>query len=190
MEIEKTLVLAAPVQRVWDVLLDPVVMGECVPGMQSIEVLSPTEYLAVMQVKISFVSAKFKIKTNIAEMRPPHYLRSVGTGDDRSVASSFKQSSEINLTTLDNGDTQVHMHIKVDVLGKLGSFGLSAMKTKSDVMWDAFGENLRAKLAPENPTPLANGQPAAPTSAAASNPATEAPAPWWRRFWAMLFGRR
>jgi carbon monoxide dehydrogenase subunit G len=145
-EIEKTLSVAASPALVWDMLLDPLVMGGCVPGMQSIEVLSPTEYKALMQVKIAFISAKFKLKTTIAEQRAPHYLRAVGTGEDASVASSLKQQSEIFLTEQADGGTELKIKVKVDVLGRLGSFGLSVMKTKADRMWEEFGENLGKRL--------------------------------------------
>ncbi|SNT27447.1 Carbon monoxide dehydrogenase subunit G (CoxG) [Noviherbaspirillum humi] len=88
MEIEKTLLLNAPPARVWDLLLDPNAMGACVPGMQSIDVLSSVEYVAHIHVTIFFMSAKFKLKTRIADMRALHYLRAEGTGEDTSVASS------------------------------------------------------------------------------------------------------
>lgn len=145
MDFEKNLVIAAPVDRVWELLLDPKVMAGCVPGTQSVEVLSETEYLAQLQVKISFVSAKFKIKTKILETRPPNYLRSEGSGEEASVGSSLKQSSELFLTDLGNGKTELRMKIKVDVLGRLGTFGLNVMKTKADRMWDEFGANFTAK---------------------------------------------
>lgn len=148
MDIEKLLVVAAPPAQVWALLLDPKVMGACVPGMKSIEVVSDTEYLAEMHVKIAFVSARFKIKTTIVEARPPSYLRSEGTGEDASVASSLKQVSEIFLKELPGGQTEILMKIRVDVLGRLGTFGLSVMKTKADRMWDEFGINLAARLAP------------------------------------------
>lgn len=148
MDIEKILTVAAPPAQVWALLLDPTVMGACVPGMKSIQVVSDVEYLAEMHVKIAFVSARFKIKTTIVETRPPHYLRSEGTGEDTSVASSLKQVSEIFLSELPDGQTELRMNIKVDVLGRLGTFGLSVMKTKADRMWDEFGVNLAARLAP------------------------------------------
>ena len=146
MDIEKTLVIAAPAERVWALLLDPKVMGQCVPGMQSIEVISDVEYVSVIQVKIAFVSARFKIKTTITEQRAPHYLRSEGTGEDASVASSLKQTSEIFLTDLSDGTTELRMTISVDVLGRLGTFGLNVMKTKADRMWDEFAVKLQARL--------------------------------------------
>ncbi len=148
MDIEKTLSIAAPAERVWALLLDPKVMGECVPGMQSIEVISDVEYVSVIQVKIAFVSARFKIKTTITEQRAPHYLRSEGTGEDTSVASSLKQTSEIFLTELPDGSTELRMTINVDVLGRLGTFGLNVMKTKADRMWDEFAVKLQARLSP------------------------------------------
>jgi len=145
-EIEKVLVVDAPADRVWSMLLDPNVMGGCVPGMKSIQVVSDVEYIAVIHVKISFISAKFKLNTKIVEQRAPNYLRTEGTGEDASVASSLKQQSEIFLTPLDDGKTELRIKVKVDVLGRLGSFGLSVMKTKADRMWDEFGQNLVNRL--------------------------------------------
>ncbi len=146
MEIEKTLVVSAAREQVWASLMDPHVMTSAVPGMQSIDVISPTEYVALMKVKISFVSAKFQLRTRIVEQREPEYLRAEGTGEDASVASSLKQTSEIFLTDTPEGRTQLRIKVKVDLLGRLGTFGLSVMKTKADRMWDEFGKNLAARF--------------------------------------------
>ena len=127
MEIEKSMHCSAPAQAVWALLLDPQTMGACVPGMKSIDVLSPTEYLAEMHVKFSFISAKFKLRTTVIEQRQPNYLRSQGTGEDNSLASTLKQDSEIFLTEQPDGQTELRMKVQVQVLGRLGTFGLSAM---------------------------------------------------------------
>jgi carbon monoxide dehydrogenase subunit G len=146
-EIEKTLLLDAPPASVWALLLDPNAMGACVPGMESIEVVSDDEYVAVMKVKIAFISARFKLKTRIVERDEPRYLRAEGTGEDASVASSLKQSSEMWLQAREGGGTELRMKVKVDVLGRMGTFGLGVMKTKADRMWDEFGVNAAARLA-------------------------------------------
>jgi carbon monoxide dehydrogenase subunit G len=140
------LTVAAPPQRVWALLLDPQVMGGCVPGMKSIDVVSDVEYVALMHVKIAFINAKFKLRTTIAEQREPSYLRAEGTGEDASVASSLKQQSEIFLTPTAEGGTELCIKVQVDVLGRLGTFGLSVMKTKADRMWEEFGANLVARI--------------------------------------------
>jgi carbon monoxide dehydrogenase subunit G len=171
MEIEKTLTITAPPKRVWALLLDPEVMGGCVPGMQSIEVVSPTEYKALMAVKIAFVSAKFRLRTTILEQRAPSYLRCEGTGDDASVASSLKQHSEMFLSEWPDGGTELRMKVKVDVLGRLGSFGLSVMKTKADRMWEEFGQNLAKRIESQEVGPEGPGAADAPAPLPAVPPA-------------------
>ena len=146
MEIEKTLTVSAPPQQVWNLLLDPQIMAGAVPGMKSIDVISPTEYVAVMHQKISFINAKFKLNTRIVEQKAPEYMRVEGTGEDASVASSLKQTSEVFLTPAANGGTDLRIKVNVDVLGRLGAFGLSVMKTKADRLWEEFGSNLAARI--------------------------------------------
>jgi carbon monoxide dehydrogenase subunit G len=152
MDIEYKLALAAPPDKVWNVLLDPVVMSHCIPGVQSVVVISPTEYKSVIKVKISFISAKFKLNTRILEQRENEYMRVEGTGEDKSVLSSFKQSSELFLTALSENQTELHMLVKVELLGRLGTFGLSVMRNKAQRIWAEFGEALVKQFEAEQPT--------------------------------------
>lgn len=146
MDIEKSIELSATPERLWSLLLDPQTMAGCVPGMQSIEVVSETEYLVSLKVKISFVTASFKIRTHVLEQQAPNYLKSAGVGEDAALASSLKHQSEIFLTALAEGQTQLRIVTHVDVLGRVGTFGLNAMKTKTDRMWDEFAATLKNKL--------------------------------------------
>lgn len=142
MEIDKTLLLPASPERVWALLLDPQAMAKCVPGMQSVQVVSPDEYTAEMVTKVSFITARMKLRTRIVERDEPHYLKAEGTGEDSSVASSMKQTTEMHLEALQDGQSQLRLKVKVDVVGRLATFGLSALKTKADRLWDEFGQNL------------------------------------------------
>jgi uncharacterized protein len=154
MEIEKTVTLPGSPAQLWRLLLDPLVMGVCVPGMKSIEVVSELEYLASMEVKVSFLTAKFKIKTQITAQEMPSFLQSQGTGEDSSIASSFKQMTRIWLTDGVEGYSNMRMLVDVTMLGRIGSFGLSAMKTKADLMWDEFIAKLRLQPLPLLPEPM------------------------------------
>jgi len=121
-------------------------MCACVPGVEAIDVLSDTEYLVSVFVKMSFISARFKLKTRIAEQRPPCYLRSEGSGEDASMTSSLKIASELFLTE-EPGGTGVRTLLDVEMFGRLGTFGLHMIKTKADRMWEEFGRNLSGRLA-------------------------------------------
>jgi len=142
MEIDKTLILPASPERVWSMLLDPQAMARCVPGMQSVQVVTPDEYTAEMVTKVSFITARMKLRTRIIERDEPRYLKAEGTGEDSGVASSMKQTTEMHLEPMPDGQSQLRLKVKVDVVGRLATFGLSALKTKADRLWDEFGQNL------------------------------------------------
>ncbi len=194
MQIDKSMVVAAPVTQVWQMLLDPKVMGGCVPGMQSIEIISPLEYVSVIAVKIAFISARFTLRTTIVEQRAPHYLRCEGAGEDIGVGSALRQQTELFLEELPDGRTGLRIQVDVDVMGKLGAFGLSVMKTKADRMWEEFGANLVARLQGREAAVAAapaTAAVAAPVAVPASTPAVS-PVPgalarsttrsgWWSR---------
>lgn len=178
MEIEKSLTLDVPPQQVWEVVLDPQAMCGCVPGMQSVEVISDDEYVAHMRVKISFITARFTLNTRIVEQEAPRYLRAEGTGEDASVASSLTQTSEMFLDAREDGGTDLRIKVKADVFGRLGTFGLAVMKTKADRMWDEFGTNLIARLNGEAPEAAEAAEPPRAKASAEPAPARRtAPAP-------------
>lgn len=178
--------------RVWNLLLDPTVMAGCVPGVHSVQAISDTEYVCDIRVKISFISANFKFKNTILESRPPDYLRWEGTGEDSSVASSIKQTGEMFLTPQPNGTTGLRIKVNADVFGRLGSFGLSVMKTKADRMWEEFGANVAAVLrqpaavtarraAAVNEDPPVSARPSQQPVGISHDTARPAKSKWWKR---------
>ena len=146
MEIEKSLDIPASPLRVWALLLDPKAMMSCVPGMESVEVLGPDEYVAKMKVSFSFITARFAFRTRIVERDEPRRLRAEGTGEDSALASSLKQTTEMVLEPAADG-TRLRLKVQVDLVGRLGTFGLTPMKTKADRLWDEFGRRVADRLA-------------------------------------------
>ncbi|PHP64784.1 hypothetical protein CSC94_22555 [Zhengella mangrovi] len=138
MDIELKHDFAAPADRLWTLLLDPHAMANCVPGMQSVEVVSDTEYVARMKVKIAFISASFTIRTVITEQTSPDYLRCESTGEDSAVGSSVKSINEMFLIPDANGGTSLRVKSKATVFGRLGTLGLNPMRTKADRLWVEF----------------------------------------------------
>lgn len=56
MQIGGTKQFAAPPERVWDALVDPALLADFLPGMQSLEVVDETHWSAVMRLPASPVS--------------------------------------------------------------------------------------------------------------------------------------
>lgn len=146
MNVEKRLKIAAPKDKLWPILLDPAEMAPCIPGVQSVEVVSDVEYVTVMKVSFAFISATFTVRTLIVEAQPPQYLRAEGAGEDSKIASSMKFVAEMSLIDDPEYGTELVVNGKADVFGRLGTFGLTAMKTKIDRIWDEFGVNFTARV--------------------------------------------
>lgn len=170
MELEFSHVFAAPIDRLWSVVLDPNQVGNCVPGIQSVDVISDTEYHARIKVKIAFISANFSIRAVITEMDAPHRLVAEASGQDNSIGSSVKALVGMNLTTVGDGQTELRVKAAADVFGRLGTLGLNPMRTKAERMWEQFCESLEALLSGANP----DAQVAVAGTAAAPEPAAGA----------------
>jgi carbon monoxide dehydrogenase subunit G len=182
MELEFRHVFDAAPEALWAALLDPDRVGACVPGMQSVTIISDTEYSARIRVKIAFISAHFDIRTVITEARPPTYLRAVASGEDGRIGSSVKAQVEMHLEPQDGGRTELRVHSQADVLGRLGTLGLNPMRTKAEGMWTQFCDALAADLAGGDGAhrPVAEGTDSgarASTRSALSGPSAASPAP-------------
>ena len=80
MDISGEFIIAAPRQRVWEALVDPQVLKQCIPGCESIEKRSDTEFETEMKAKIGPVKAKFKSNIVLSDLRPPHSYTISGQG--------------------------------------------------------------------------------------------------------------
>jgi len=147
MHIEKTCLVKAPVDAVWQTLLDLDRLATCVPGVERVEVLEPTRFVVHVAVKVGIVSARFALKVTLVETRPPHYLRSETVGEETGMASSLRQSTELTLEPVGPAETRLAVRTDVDVFGRLGTFGHGVIKAKADRMWQEFAANLAAKVA-------------------------------------------
>src|SRR5262249_21365059 len=77
MKIEGSYTFNAPRDKVWQTLLDPKVMAQCMPGCERLNEVATYEYEAVMTVGIAPVKGNYKGKVAIKDKRAPeHYVLS------------------------------------------------------------------------------------------------------------------
>jgi carbon monoxide dehydrogenase subunit G len=147
MHIEKTCLVKAPVDAVWQALLDPDRLAACMPGIERVEVLEPTRFVVHVAVKVGIVRARFALKVTVVETRPPHYLRSETVGEETGMLSSLRQSTELTLESAGPAETRLAVRTDLDVFGRLGTFGHGVIQAKADRMWQDFAANLAAAVA-------------------------------------------
>lgn len=121
MKIEGNYDFSAPREKVWQVLLDPQIMAQCLPGCESMEEVGPDQYEANVKIGIAAVKGSYKAKVRIAEKREPsHYVLS-GEG---SGGPGFMQGDlVIDLEENDRGGTTVKYSTEPKIGGLIAGVG-------------------------------------------------------------------
>jgi carbon monoxide dehydrogenase subunit G len=134
--------LAAPRDVVWAKLNDPDVLKVCIPGCETLEKLSDTEFQAVATNKIGPVKARFKGKVRFSDIDAPNGYKISGEGDG-GIAGFAKGGATVRLTDADGGGTTLRYDVEAQIGGKLAQLGQrlvnGAAKKLADQFFDKFG---------------------------------------------------
>ncbi len=128
--------IPAPVERVWEALLDAEVLRESIPGCETVEKLSDTEFAATVVAKVGPVKAKFRGHVTLSDLDPPRGCTMSGEG--QGGAAGFG-AGEAKLTlTEENGETVLRYDVKARVGGKLAQIGSRLVDGAARKMADDF----------------------------------------------------
>lgn len=141
-------VLPAPRETVWAKLNDPEVLKACIPGCQSLEMASPTEFAAVAKVKVGPVSATFKGRVQLLDLDPPNGYRIQGEGEG-GVAGFAKGGAKVRLEDVPEG-TKLVYDVEAQIGGKLAQLGGRLINGVAKKMADEFFGNFAKAVNPEN----------------------------------------
>lgn len=146
MIIEGKFTLKAPIQLLWDTLLDPETLRSCIPGAEKIERLDEKTYDCVIKQKVGPISVRFKFKNILSELDPPNHVEMEGEGEDIGKAGRFTQKTTINLKENEGGEVGISYQCNANIVGKLAMFGDRILKTKAKKLEAEFTNALKEKL--------------------------------------------
>src|SRR5215831_15848123 len=106
MEFSGSQTVAAPIEKVWAFLMDVNNVAACAPGFQSLEVLEDEHWKAVVAVGVGAVKAKFTLDVTRPELQEPEHMTMKGRG--KAPGSAVDLSGDMQLATLDSGETQMN----------------------------------------------------------------------------------
>jgi len=158
MEILGSQIIPASQQAVWDALNSPDVLKKCLPGCESVELISPDLFQVLITVAIGPLKAKFKGTLHVTEINAPQSCVLVFEGQGGAVGFG-KGSSSVTLKTVEGG-TELTYSAQAHVGGKLAQIGSrlidSVAKKMSDDFFKAFNQELGGQSSTNtSPTPHA-----------------------------------
>jgi carbon monoxide dehydrogenase subunit G len=171
MEMTGQFRIPAPRQRVWEGLNDPEILKSVIPGCQTLEKVSDTEFAGKVVATVGPVKATFGGKVILSDLNPPHSYTISGEGSG-GVAGFAKGSAKVNLAE-DGAVTVLNYAVQAHVGGKLAQIGSRLIDSVARKMAEQFFERFVAVIAPEQPAGAAAGTAeveAAPVSSVEDHP--------------------
>ena len=148
MEMSGEQLIPASQQDTWAALNDPQVLKACVPGCESIDLVAENEYQVQMVAKVGPVSAKFKGRLRLSDIKPPesYSLAFEGQGG---AAGFAKGGAQVSLSPGAGGQTRLSYDVKASVGGKLAQIGSRLVDAAAKKVADDFFRNFTLRLSPE-----------------------------------------
>lgn len=149
MLLKGEVVIRAPRKKVWDFLTDPNQIGQCVPGVEKIEVIEPLKkYRGVVSVGLGSVKARFNGEVDILELDEPDRakLKAHGTA----TGSAADAISEMSLSDAPNNATLVQWTADINVSGQLASLVSRLMVPVSQKLAGVFYDEVRKRIEKED----------------------------------------
>jgi carbon monoxide dehydrogenase subunit G len=136
MEMTGEQLIPQPQEATWNALNDAAILKDCIPGCETIEQVSATEFQITMTARVGPVSAKFKGKMTLSDVAPPraYTLTFEGQGG---VAGFAKGEARVELSP-DSGGTRLAYSAKAMIGGKLAQVGARLIDGVAKKMAEQF----------------------------------------------------
>ena len=132
MQFSGSVEIAAPRERVWAFVTDPEQVGQCGPGVESIEVIDATHFKATAKVGIGFISARFVVNMEFAEMTAPDHATIKAHG--QAPGSAVDATAQMHLSDGAAGGTLMDWSADVNIAGTLASVGARLIEGTANKM--------------------------------------------------------
>jgi carbon monoxide dehydrogenase subunit G len=165
----------APLDRVWDTVLDVERVAPNVPGAQVLERTGEDAYKVAIKVKVGPMSMTYRGSVEIVE-RDEAAHRAVMRA--RAKESRGQGTADADVTMVlhgENGHTSATVTTDVELSGKVATMGQGVLQDVSGRLVDTFAKNLAVML--EGGPPAAAEEPAAAPGAAEAGRAAPPPPP-------------
>ena len=151
MKFDGTVLIQAPLERVWSSLIDPNLVSQCAPGLQSMEIVVPDEkFKVVASIGFGAVKMTFNVDVVFVEKKPPTYARISAHG--KAPGGAVDVASEMSLTSQSENETQMAWSADVAVIGSIAGLANRLMggmtKQLSGQFFKCFKEKVEQAKVP------------------------------------------
>jgi carbon monoxide dehydrogenase subunit G len=138
--------VAAPVEAVWAVVVDPTSLATCVPGVHDVSRVDARTFEASVSASVGPIDGQFAFTAVITDQRPPTHLVVRVNGSDSVTRSRLEATVDVALTATDDHESTLVYEAMLKVHGRLAILGEMVLRATAGVMIDQVTRCLRASL--------------------------------------------
>jgi carbon monoxide dehydrogenase subunit G len=165
MRFENRFDVDAPLEEVWNALLDVERVAPTVPGAQVLEQTGEDAYKVAIKVKVGPMSMTYRGEVEIVERDQAAHRAVMKARAKESRGQGTANADVTMVLSGQNGGTAATVTTDVELSGKVATMGQGVLQDVSGRLVQTFAQNLAAMLE--------GGEAAAPEAAPAAEPARE-----------------
>jgi carbon monoxide dehydrogenase subunit G len=142
MELSGDHAFVAARKRVWDFMLDPETLRQCLPGCERLEEIGPDEYEATMKIGIGAIRGTYQGRVKISDKDEPNSYAMLIEG--KGPAGTISGEGRIALSE-DGERTLIHWSGKANIRGTLARIGGRVIQPAAKTIVGQFFNCLEAK---------------------------------------------
>jgi carbon monoxide dehydrogenase subunit G len=144
MEMSASYQFAAPPATVWNLLIDPDVVGTCLPGCKRLVAIAEDRYRAELTLAVASISGQYSGTVAILDKQPPHSYRLLVEGSGK--PGFVKGEAVIELVGQADDTTLVSVKGEGQVGGLIARVGQRLLGSVSKMMMDGFFSCMQGKV--------------------------------------------
>jgi carbon monoxide dehydrogenase subunit G len=142
MDVSTSYTFQAPVQDVWNLLIDPAVIARCLPGCDRLEPIGEDRYRVMLTLSVAAISGQYTGTVALVDKQPPHSYRLLVDGTGK--AGFVKGEATMDLAET-GGATTVSVRGQGHVGGLIARVGQRLLTSVANMMLDRFFSCLQDK---------------------------------------------
>lgn len=135
MELNANYSFDAPIEQVWNLLMDPEAVGKCLPGSRGLREIAPDRYEVELGLTVAAIAGNFKGTVSIEEKNAPHSYKLGVEGSGRH--GMVQGYALISLEPAGSG-TEVRVAAQAHVGGLIARVGQRLLEGVARTTMDRF----------------------------------------------------
>jgi carbon monoxide dehydrogenase subunit G len=146
MKLEGRIEIAAPAQQVWDLVLDPLTLASCVPGVKDVRKIDDRTFEGSITASVGPMDGDFTFTAVITRAVFPDDLAVEMSGIDSVTKSRLEVSVTGSLASTAEAHTTLAYRADVKVKGRLAILGEMILRATASMMINQVTGCLKARL--------------------------------------------